>query len=63
MASLEEVTMTGIDVPKLEGDLDGDEDYCRVPSCWEAGSTVVIEGATETRLCDKHRKSFLGVTS
>lgn len=38
---------------------------CQARSCWEKGTYVVVDGATDiaTRLCRKHRKSFLGVSS
>lgn len=38
---------------------------CQAPSCWERGTVIVVESVTEigTRLCERHRKSFLEVSS
>jgi len=49
------------------GDESGRDDAgtCRAPNCWRDGHVVRVAGQTvrETVLCDRHRRTFLGVSS
>jgi len=40
-------------------------DTCRAPNCWRDGHAVRVAGQTvrETVLCDRHRRTFLEVSS
>jgi hypothetical protein len=55
----------------VHGDAGGDEsgrddgETCRAPNCWRNGHAVRVAGQTacETVLCERHRRTFLGVGS
>jgi hypothetical protein len=42
-----------------------DAETCRAPNCWRDGHAVRVAGQTarETVLCERHRRTFLGVGS